>query len=114
MYPAQTRDESRGEQNNDLMEEVLSRQNMLKALRSVKKNKGAPGIDNLTVENLKPYLRQNWLSIREQLLKGENPGSKIPVNICKRACWISRSMTVGIPNSLFPPFGLGISTRKTG
>jgi len=71
MYPAQTKDGSRGEQNNDLMEEVLSRQNMLKALRRVEKNKGAPGIDNLTVESLKPYLRQNWLSIREQLLKGE-------------------------------------------
>jgi len=70
-YPAQTRSQSRGEPNNDLMEEVLSRQNMLKALRQVEKNKGAPGIDNLTVENLKPYLRQNWLFIREQLLKGE-------------------------------------------
>ena len=71
MYPAQTKDKSHGEQNNDLMEEVLSRQNMLKALRRVKTNKGAPGIDNLTVENLKPYLRQNWLSIKEQLLKGD-------------------------------------------
>jgi len=68
MYPAQTKDKSRGEQNNDLMEEVLSKQNMLKALRRVEKNKGAPGIDNLTVESLKRYLRQNWLSIREQLL----------------------------------------------
>jgi len=71
MYPAQTKDESRGKQNNDLMKEVLSRQNMLKALRRVEKNKGAPGIDNLTVESLKPYLRKNWLPIREQLLKGE-------------------------------------------
>ena len=71
MYPVQTKDESRGEQNNDLIEEVVSRQNMLKALKRVEKNKGAPGIDNLTVENIKPYLRQNWLSIREQLLKGE-------------------------------------------
>jgi len=71
MYPAQTKGKSRGEQNNDLMKEVLSRQNMLKALRRVKKNKGAPGIDNLTVENLKPYLYRNWLSIRKQLLKGE-------------------------------------------
>ena len=70
MYPVQTKGKSHGEQNNDLMEEVLSRQNMLKALRRVEKNKGAPGIDNLTVEILKPYLRQNWLSIREQLLKG--------------------------------------------
>jgi group II intron reverse transcriptase/maturase len=71
MYTAQTKDKSRGEQNNDLMEEVLSRQNMLKALRRVEKNKGAPGADNLTVGNLKPYLRQNWLSIRKQLLKGD-------------------------------------------
>jgi group II intron reverse transcriptase/maturase len=70
-YPAQTRSQSRGKSNNDLMEEVLSRENMLKALRRVEQNKGAPGIDNLTVGNLKPYLRQNWLSIREQLRKGE-------------------------------------------
>ena len=71
MYPVQTRGKSHGEQNNDLMEEVVSRKNMLKALRRVEKNKGAPGIDNLTVESLKPYLSQNWLSIREQLLKGD-------------------------------------------
>jgi len=71
MYPAQNKGKSHGEQNNDLLEEVVSKQNMLKALRRVEKNKGAPGIDNLTVENLKPYLRQNWLSIRKQLLKGE-------------------------------------------
>ena len=57
MYPARTKDKSHGEQNNDLMKKVLFRQNMLKALRRVKKNKGAPGIDNLTVENLRPYFR---------------------------------------------------------
>ena len=73
MYLAQTKGgKSHGEQNNDLMEEVLSRQNMLKALRRVEKNKGAPDIDNLTVESLKPYLCQNWLLIREQLLKGDH------------------------------------------
>jgi len=71
MYPAQTKGKSHGEQNNDLIEEVLCRQNMLKALKRVEKNQGAPGIDNLTVESLKPYLSQNWLSIREQLLKGD-------------------------------------------
>jgi len=70
-YPAQTKSKSRGEQNNDLMEEVVSRQNMLKALRRVEKNKGVPGVDNLTVGNLKSYLSQNWLSIRSKLLKGD-------------------------------------------
>ena len=83
-YPAQTKDKSRGEQNTDLMEEVLSRQNILKALRRVEKNKGAPGIDNLTVESLKPYLRQNWLPIREQLLKGDyKPQPVLRVEISK-------------------------------
>jgi len=84
MYPAQTKDESCGEQNSDLIEEVLSRQNMLKVLKRVEKNKEAPGIDNLTVENLKPYLRQNWLSLREQLLKGDyKPQPVLRVEIAK-------------------------------
>jgi len=48
MYPAQTKDESHEEQNNDLREKVLSRQNILKELRRVEKNKGTSGIDNLT------------------------------------------------------------------
>ena len=38
------------------MEEVVSKQNMLKALRRVEKDKGAPGIDSLTVKNIKPHL----------------------------------------------------------
>ena len=35
MYPVQTKGKSHEEQNNDLIKEVLSRQNMLKALRRV-------------------------------------------------------------------------------
>ena len=77
MYPVQTKGKSRGEQNNDLMKEVISKRNMLKALKRVEKNKGAPGIDNLTVKNLKPYLQQNWLSIREQPLEGDYKPQKI-------------------------------------
>ena len=84
MYPAQTKDKSHGEQNNDLMEEVLSRQNMLKALRRVEKNKGAPGIDNLKVESLRLYLSQNWLSIRRELLQvGYKPQPVLRVEIPK-------------------------------
>jgi len=39
--------------------------------RRVEKNKEALGVDNLIIGSLKPYLRQNWLSIKEQLLKGD-------------------------------------------
>lgn len=44
---------------------------MLQALKKVEQNKGTTGIDNLTVAELEPCLRQNWLSIRELLRKGE-------------------------------------------
>jgi group II intron reverse transcriptase/maturase len=36
----------------------------------VELNKGAPGIDGMTVENLRPYLKENWASTKEQLLNG--------------------------------------------
>ncbi len=42
------------------------------------------------------------------------PGSKIGVKTCSNACCSSRSITVGMPNSRWPPCGLGFSTRRTG
>ena len=55
---------------NRLMEEVCERENLKEALRRVKGNKGSPGIDGMTVDELPGYLQQHWLEIREQLLKG--------------------------------------------
>jgi RNA-directed DNA polymerase len=52
------------------MEAVVERENLKKALAQVKRNKGAPGIDGMTVEDLGPYLKDNWLTIRAQLLEG--------------------------------------------
>jgi RNA-directed DNA polymerase len=43
-----------------LLEEVLRRENMLSALRRVRSNKGAPGIDGMTVEGLLGFLR-SWI-----------------------------------------------------
>jgi RNA-directed DNA polymerase len=40
---------------------------MLTALERVERNGGAPGIDGMTVEELRPYLREHWLEIREAL-----------------------------------------------
>jgi RNA-directed DNA polymerase len=53
-----------------LMEEVCKRENLKKALRRVKQNKGSPGIDGMTVNKLPGYLRQHWPDIRDQLLAG--------------------------------------------
>jgi RNA-directed DNA polymerase len=52
------------------MEEVLSRENMLKAYQRVVGNKGAPGVDGVAVEDLAPLLRERWEAIREELLSG--------------------------------------------
>jgi RNA-directed DNA polymerase len=53
-----------------LMEMILERGNMFKALKRVRGNKGAPGIDNMTVDQLPGYLKRHWLKIRESLLNG--------------------------------------------
>jgi RNA-directed DNA polymerase len=53
-----------------LMEEVCERENLKKALERVKANKGSPGIDGMTVEELPEYLKKHWPTIREQMLSG--------------------------------------------
>lgn len=53
-----------------LMEEVCKRDNLLKALKRVKANKGSAGIDRMETCELTGYLKENWLTIKEQLLSG--------------------------------------------
>jgi RNA-directed DNA polymerase len=53
-----------------LMEEVCERENCKQALARVKANKGSPGVDGMTVDELPEFLKQHWPAIREQLLSG--------------------------------------------
>ena len=46
------------------------RENLFAALKRVERNGGAPGIDGMTVKDLRPYLVENWLEIREALESG--------------------------------------------
>src|SRR6516162_9217205 len=55
---------------NRLMEEVCKRENLREALRRVKANKGSPGVDGMTIDEITVYLKQHWPAIREQLLNG--------------------------------------------
>jgi RNA-directed DNA polymerase len=57
-------------EEEQLMEKVVDRDNLLMALRNVKRNGGAPGIDGMTVEELPDYLKRKWPKIRGQLLDG--------------------------------------------
>ncbi len=52
------------------MEEGVERDNMKAALKRVKSNKGSPGVDGMTVEELPAYLNANWENLRAQLLDG--------------------------------------------
>ena len=53
-----------------LMEEVVGRANLVGALKRVRQNKGSPGIDGMSVEELPEYLRRHWGEIRQRLLVG--------------------------------------------
>jgi len=53
-----------------LMEEVCERENLKQALKRVRANKGAPGVDGMTVQALPAYLREHWPTIRSMLLEG--------------------------------------------
>src|ERR1700680_2826976 len=53
-----------------LMEEVCELENCKQALKRVKANKGSPGVDGMTVDELPEYLKQHELEIGEQLRNG--------------------------------------------
>lgn len=52
------------------MEEILGRENMARALKQVRSNKGAPGVDGMTVNQLPSYLRRHWQKVKATLLDG--------------------------------------------
>ena len=59
---------------SELLERILSRDNMNTAYKRVCANKGAGGVDDVTVEQLGDYIKENWNGIREQIRQREyNP-----------------------------------------
>jgi RNA-directed DNA polymerase len=53
-----------------LWEQMLSPENLGRALRRVRANAGAPGVDGMTTEELVPWLREHWAAVREALDAG--------------------------------------------
>ena len=53
-----------------IMEEVCERENCETAWKHVRKNKGGPGVDGMTIDAARDYLREHWPSIRSQRLDG--------------------------------------------
>ena len=55
----------------DLLERILSRENLNRAYKRVKANKGAPGIDGMTVEDALPWLREHREELLDQIRNGK-------------------------------------------
>ncbi|MHC4067221.1 MAG: group II intron reverse transcriptase/maturase [Planctomycetota bacterium] len=53
-----------------LIDQVVSRKNLIRAYERVVRNQGAAGVDGMTVDDLMPYCREHWSRIREELLNG--------------------------------------------
>ena len=67
-----------------VMEAVVESKNMREAYRRVVRNKGAPGVDGMTVDDLGGYLKTKWARIKERVLEGVyKPGAVRRVEIPK-------------------------------
>ena len=55
---------------NRLMESICERENMLKALKRVERNKGAPGVDGMKTAQLRGYTRRHWGKVKADLMEG--------------------------------------------
>ena len=81
-----------------LLERVLSRENMQRAWKRVRANKGAAGIDGMSIEEFPDFVRQNWDKIRESLLTGSYQPSPVRrVEISKNT---GGTRPLGIPTVL--------------
>jgi group II intron reverse transcriptase/maturase len=80
------------------MGRVVSRPNLQAALKRVRKNKGSPGIDGMTVEELADYLRMNWPQLREQLLAGRYRPAMVKQQLIPKSSGGMRKL--GIPTVL--------------
>ena len=58
------------EEGGLLLERVLERGNFVRALKRVEQNRGSAGVDGMGVEELRAYLPEHWLELRERLLGG--------------------------------------------
>lgn len=56
--------------NSELLTEVLASDNLAQAWKRVKANKGAPGIDGMTIEDFPSHARAHWSAVRGQIKDG--------------------------------------------
>jgi len=55
---------------NDLLEKILARDNMYRAMQRVIRNKGSHGVDGIRTDELHEYSKKHWATIKSKLLDG--------------------------------------------
>ena len=83
-----------------LMEAIVGKENLKKALAQVKRNKGSAGIDGMTVKDLSSHLKEHWPAIRTRLLDGTCKPQPVRRVEIPKATGGTRSL--GIPTRLGP------------
>ena len=53
-----------------MIQELLSRENLLSALKRVEANKGSHGVDGMSVKSLREHILQNWQQLRQAIEEG--------------------------------------------
>jgi group II intron reverse transcriptase/maturase len=81
-----------------LMEQAVARENAREAFKRVRRNKGSPGIDGMTVEELERHLSEHWQAIRGQLLAGSYRPSAVKQQLIPKSGGGMRHL--GIPTVL--------------
>ncbi len=64
------RDDTQPSLHENLMARVMDRANVQRAWRRVKANRGAPGVDGMTIDEFPAFVRTHWPAIRQALLEG--------------------------------------------
>lgn len=69
---------------SEMLEKILSNENIGKACKRVYANKGAGGVDEVTTKELGTYMKANWKSIKEQIrMRNYKPQPVLRVEIPK-------------------------------
>jgi RNA-directed DNA polymerase len=108
----------------DLLEKVLSRENLKTAYRNVVRNKGTSGTDGIRTEDLKSWLVEHWPEMREKLVNGHyQPKAILGIFIPKRSggerllgipTTFDRMLQQAIHQVLSPMFDPGFSEYSYG
>ena len=80
-----------------LMEKILSKENLQKAIKKVKQNKGAPGVDKMTVQDIEDWFNQYKEEIISKIMNKQYRPMPVKRAIYSKTKW--KTKTIRNPNS---------------